>query len=104
MCTHIHISSVNNNLYWGRTLDTSFNPFEVGSKITIVPRNFTLETQSKPWKTKYAFLGINLSGSTLFFDGVNEKGLAGGLLFLKACTWDKKENIEKQGLIAINSG
>ncbi len=38
------------------------------------------------------------------FDGVNEKGLAGGLLFLKACTWDKKENIEKQGLIAINSG
>ncbi len=55
MCTHIHISSVNNNLYWGRTLDTSFNPFEVGSKITIVPRNFTLETQSKPWKTKYAF-------------------------------------------------
>ena len=104
MCTHIHISSVNNNIYWGRTLDTSFNPFEVGSKITIVPRNFTLETQSKPWKTKYAFLGINLSGSTLFFDGVNEKGLAGGLLFLKACTWDKKENIEKQGLIAINSG
>ena len=62
MCTHIHISSVNNNLYWGRTLDTSFNPFEVGSKITIVPRNFTLETQSKPWKTKYAFLGINLCG------------------------------------------
>lgn len=95
MCTHIHISSVKNNLYWGRTLDTSFNPFEVGSKITIVPRNFTLETQSKPWKTKYAFLGINLCGSTLFFDGVNEKGLAGGLLFLKACTWDKKENIEK---------
>lgn len=52
MCTHIHISSVNNNLYWGRTLDTSFNPFEIDSKVTIVPRNFTLETQSKPWKTK----------------------------------------------------
>ena len=66
--------------------------------------HISLKTQSKPWKTKYAFLGINLCGSTLFFDGVNEKGLAGGLLFLKACTWDKKENIEKQGLIAINSG
>ncbi|MDZ4993184.1 linear amide C-N hydrolase [Clostridium perfringens] len=104
MCTHIHISSNKNNFYWGRTLDTSFNPFDVDSKVTIVPKDFILETQSKPWKTKYAFLGISLSGSTLFFDGVNEKGLAGGLLFLKACTWDKKENIEKQGLTAINSG
>lgn len=104
MCTHIHISSNKNNFYWGRTLDTSFNPFDVDSKVTIVPKDFILETQSKPWKTKYAFLGINLSGSTLFFDGVNEKGLAGGLLFLNACTWDKKENIEKQGLTAINSG
>ena len=104
MCTHIHISSSKNKFYWGRTLDTSFNPFDVDSKVTIVPKDFILETQSKPWKTKYAFLGINLSGSTLFFDGVNEKGLAGGLLFLNACTWDKKENIEKQGLTAINSG
>ncbi|MDV5107211.1 linear amide C-N hydrolase [Clostridium perfringens] len=30
--------------------------------------------------------------------------MSGGLLFLNACTWDKKENIEKEGLIAINSG
>ncbi|MDU7967466.1 MAG: linear amide C-N hydrolase, partial [Paeniclostridium sordellii] len=67
-------------------------------------KNFTLDTQSNPWKTKYAFLGISLSESTLFFDGVNEKGLAGGLLFLSACTWDKKDNIENDGLIAINSG
>ena len=104
MCTHIHISSTKNNLYWGRTLDTSFNPFDVNSKVVIVPKNFRLKTQSEPWKTKYAFLGITLSESTLFFDGVNEKGLAGGLLFLNACTWDKKENIEKQGLIPINSG
>ncbi|MDU6114584.1 MAG: linear amide C-N hydrolase [Paeniclostridium sordellii] len=104
MCTHVHISSNKNNFYWGRTLDTSFNPFEVDSKVTIVPKNFTLDTQSNPWKTKYAFLGISLSGSTLFFDGVNEKGLAGGLLFLSACTWDKKDNIENEGLIAINSG
>ena len=104
MCTHVHISSKKNNLYWGRTLDTGFNPFDVDSKITIVPKNFTLETQSNPWKTKYAFLGINLVGSTVFFDGVNEKGLAGGLLFLNACTWDKKENIEKEGLTPINSG
>ena len=104
MCTHVHISSNKNNFYWGRTLDTSFNPFDVDSKVTIVPKNFTLDTQSNPWKTKYAFLGISLSESTLFFDGVNEKGLAGGLLFLSACTWDKKDNIENDGLIAINSG
>ncbi|XZI65699.1 linear amide C-N hydrolase (plasmid) [Clostridium perfringens] len=76
----------------------------MGSKIVIVPKNFMLKTQSKPWKTKYSFLDINLSKSNLFFDGINEKGLAGGLLFLNACTWDKKENIEKEGLIAINSG
>lgn len=104
MCTHVHISSNKNNFYWGRTLDTSFNPFDVDSKVTIVPKNFTLDTQSNPWKTKYSFLGITLSNSTLFFDGVNEKGLAGGLLFLNACTWDKKDNIEKEGLTAINSG
>lgn len=104
MCTHIHISSSKNNLYWGRTIDTSFNPFDVNSKVIIVPKDFMLETESKPWKTKYAFLGVSLSGSTLFLDGVNEKGLAGGLLFLNACTWDKKENIEREGFTAINSG
>ena len=104
MCTHVNISSNKNNFYWGRTLDTSFNPFDIDSKVTIVPKNFTLDTQSNPWKTKYSFLGITLSNSTLFFDGVNEKGLAGGLLFLNACTWDKKDNIEKEGLTAINSG
>ena len=104
MCTHIHISSNKNNLYWGRTLDTGFNPFDIGSQINIVPRDFVLETQSTPWKTKYSFIGINLAGSTVYFDGVNEKGLAGGLLFLNACTFDKKENIEKEGLKAINAG
>ena len=93
-----------NNLYWGRTLDTGFNPFDIGSQINIVPRDFVLETQSTPWKTKYSFIGINLAGSTVYFDGVNEKGLAGGLLFLNACTFDKKENIEKEGLKAINAG
>ena len=63
MCTHIHISSIKNNFYWGRTLDTSFNLFDVDSKVTIVPnvpKNFTLETQSKPRKTKYTILYINL--------------------------------------------
>lgn len=52
-----------------------------------------LKTKSELLKTKYSFLGISLSVLTLFFDGVNEKGLAGGLLFLNTCTWDKKENI-----------
>ena len=93
MLTHIHISSNKNNVYWGRTLDTSFNPFDIDSKIVIVPKNFMLKTSSELMKTKYSFLGISLSVSTLFFDGVNEKGLAGGLLFLNTCTWDKKENI-----------
>ena len=104
MFKDIHISSNKNNLYWGRTLDTGFNPFDIGSQINIVPRDFVLETQSTPWKTKYSFIGINLAGSTVYFDGVNEKGLAGGLLFLNACTFDKKENIEKEGLKAINAG
>ena len=104
MCTHVHISSDKNNFYWGRTLDTSFNPFDIDSRIVIVPKNFVLDTQSEKWKTKYSFLGINLANSTLFFDGVNEEGLCGGLLFLKDCTWDTKENIENDGLKPINSG
>lgn len=104
MCTHINISSNENNFYWGRTLDTSFNPFELNSKITIVPKNFVLDTETDFWKTKYSFIGINLCGTTLFFDGVNEKGLAGGLLFLNACTWDNKENIKNDNLIPVNSG
>ena len=104
MCTHVYISSDKNNFYWGRTLDTSFNPFDIDSRIVIVPKNFVLDTQSEKWKTKYSFLGINLANSTLFFDGVNEEGLCGGLLFLKDCTWDTKENIKNDGLKPINSG
>ncbi|MDE6182042.1 MAG: linear amide C-N hydrolase [Eubacteriales bacterium] len=104
MCTHINISSNQNNSYWGRTLDINFNPFDLNSKITIVPKNFVLDTETDHWKTKYSFMGINLAGTTLFLDGLNEKGLAGGLLFLKACTWDTKENIKNDNLIPVNSG
>ncbi|MGU8997479.1 linear amide C-N hydrolase [Clostridium perfringens] len=52
---------------------------------------------------KIFFFRYKLIRINFIFDGVDEKGLAGGLLFLNACTWDKKENIEKEGLIAINS-
>lgn len=98
MCTNINIKSTAGNTYWARTMDFPINPFEYGCVVSTVPKNHQMEAESGTWTSKYAYMGINLSNSYCFFDGVNEVGLVGGLLYLEECSWSTREELQKRNL------
>jgi len=74
MCTAVTYET--RDFYFGRTLDYDFSYSE---EVTITPRNFTLPFRSRePMPQHYAILGMAhvLDEYPLYFDAVNEKGLA----------------------------
>ncbi len=81
MCTAFTYQT--NHFYFGRTLD---NDFSYGEEMVILPRNFPLFFRYMPSKkTHYAILGVAYvsQGYPLFYDAMNEKGLAiAGLNFV----------------------
>jgi len=63
--------------------------FDVAPALAIVPRDAALSSMKMPdgkdgakWQAKYGFTGISLLSRPAFADAVNEKGLAGHLLYL----------------------
>ena len=85
-CTGICLTADNNAIIYARTLEFAQN---IHSSIVFIPRkvSFTGTTpyEKKPglsWKTKYAAIGANAADEIGIIDGVNEKGLAGGLFYL----------------------
>lgn len=81
MCTAVTYRT--KDFYFGRTLDYDFS---YGEEVTITPRDFPLSFRS--WgtlKTHHAIIGMALVSENypLYFDAVNEKGLAmAGLNFV----------------------
>ena len=79
MCTAVSFSIQNSNrrfFYFGRTLD---NDRSYGEQTVIVPRNFPLAFLHRAeLSTHAAFIGTALvhDGTPLFYDAVNEYGLA----------------------------
>lgn len=78
MCTVLTYRS--GDLYYGRTLDyhRSF-----GEAVCVMPRRYPLDFRHAPgMKCHYAWIGMasSLGSEPLFYDGVNEKGLAGAAL------------------------
>lgn len=85
MCTGIRIMAENVAIIYARTLEFGI---DTKSNILMIPRNysFTGTTPSKnfaglKWNSKYAVLGANMLNINGLIDGVNEKGLAGGLFY-----------------------
>ena len=74
MCTAISLKT--NDKYFGRNLDIDLS---YGEEVCIVPRNFPLNFRNgKNIKTHYAYIGMAtvVGGTPLFYDAVNEFGLA----------------------------
>lgn len=80
MCTAVTYSTSDH--YFGRNLDVEFSHKET---VTITPRNFSLKFRHQPdFSEHFAMIGIAFvnSGYPLYYDAVNEKGLAmAGLRF-----------------------
>ncbi len=62
----------------------------LGSNLIVIPRNYSITatapgksvgTGGKTWATKYAATGTNFFDMPLVCEGINEKGLTGGLFY-----------------------
>jgi len=89
-CTTFRIKTTDGTVIFTRTMEFSIN---LHSTIAVVPRNFKFTAHApngkrgKTWVTKYAFIGPNAVGENNYImDGVNEKGLAVGLLLFPGFT------------------
>lgn len=94
MCTAIAFNK--NGSFFGRNLDLEY---EIGEKITFVPRNFPLGFKiGKVFEHHFAMLGTAhiAGGYPLFYDGINEHGLfAAALNFPESAVYfPEKEGME----------
>lgn len=84
-CTSFLLKGNDGGFVYGRTMEFGL---PLKSQLTVIPRNFQTQgvgVDSKPgtglnWTTKYAAVGMNGLGLPVLVDGMNEKGLVGGLL------------------------
>lgn len=84
-CTSFLIKGNDGGYVYGRTMEFGL---PLKSQITVIPKNTAMlgvGVDSKPgtglnWTTKYATAGMNGLGLPVLVDGMNEKGLVGGLL------------------------
>lgn len=83
-CTSFIIKSNDGHYVYGRTLEFGIN---LESTPIMIPRNYTYQgtgvngQPGKSWKTKYAAMGMNGIHLPILVDGVNEKGMSGGMLY-----------------------
>ena len=85
MCTSFLLKASDNGCVYGRTMEFGI-PLQ--SQLMVSPRNYSYQgigVDGKPgtglnWTGKYAAVGMNALGVSVYADGMNEKGLMGGML------------------------
>ncbi|MCJ8142370.1 choloylglycine hydrolase family protein [Ancylobacter sp. A5.8] len=85
-CTSFLLSAKDGGKVYGRTLEFGL---PLNSQLIVIPRNLTIKGTAPDgtadgglaWTGKYGAAGANGLGLPVLIDGMNEKGLAGGLLF-----------------------
>ncbi|MFT0862240.1 linear amide C-N hydrolase [Ancylobacter sp. G4_0304] len=85
-CTSFLLTAQDGGKVYGRTLEFGL---PLHSKLLVIPRNFAMKGTAPDgtgggglaWTGKYGVAGANGLGLPIIIDGMNEQGLAGGLLF-----------------------
>ena len=78
-CTGVRLIAKDGSVIFARTME--WGTFDLNSRITVIPRNFTLRDKMPDgkgglaWKTKYGAIGIDALNKDVLIDGMNEKGL-----------------------------
>lgn len=101
-CSSLSIHTTDEKSLFARTMDFTMEP---DSKVIIVPRNYgigLLEKDNKVIKNPYAFVGMGSTdiSSPVLYDGVNEKGLMGAMLYY--ATFATYADEPKEGSRGIN--
>lgn len=93
MCTSMAIASKNNNYFFGRTMDFSY---ELDPEVYIVPEGYEWNNSLNNCriKNKYKFIGTGQDiGQIIFADGVNEMGLGVAALYFQGhASYENKTN------------
>jgi len=83
-CTSFQLVAADGSRVYGRTMEFQF---ELYSDVVIIPqKSLFIATgpsyqQGATWVSKYGVVGMNGFGKPLVIDGLNEKGMAGGILY-----------------------
>lgn len=83
-CTSFQLIAKDGSKVYARTMEFQF---PLGSDLVVLPRQSKFVASgpnNKPgmnWTSKYAVVGMNGYGKPLIIDGLNEKGMAGGILY-----------------------
>lgn len=88
-CTSIFIKTGDGGYVYGRTMEFGV---PLNSRAIVIPRNLEISGTGPDgkagsglhWKGKYGVIGLNAFGLPVVADGMNERGLVGGLLYLPA--------------------
>lgn len=84
-CTSLIVPTTEGSYVYGRTMEFGI---PLKSEIMVSPRNYEFQgvgNDGKPgsglnWKSKFAVTGMNALGQPIYVDGMNEKGMSGGLM------------------------
>ncbi|MDJ0978299.1 MAG: choloylglycine hydrolase family protein [Erythrobacter sp.] len=85
-CTGIMLQGEDGSHIRARTMEWS--AFDLESSVTLIPPGFAMAATmadgkaGATWTTKYGYVGATGLGKLLTTDGLNEKGLSGGIFYL----------------------
>ncbi len=85
-CTSIALQAEDGAIVYGRTME--WGAFDLHSRVAIIPRETPLQghapdgTSGLIWKTRYGVVGLDAIEKDYITDGINEKGLVVGVLYL----------------------
>ena len=97
-CTDVMMKTNGDYRISGRTMDFSY---PLGSKLIVVPRRQSYQStvpsgkKGLEWTSKYGFVGLNIQDQPNLSDGMNEKGLSAGLLWLLGTEYPKTQTDSK---------
>lgn len=102
-CSALTLQSLSGKNYWFRTCDIDTDIWKDGAHIVSFPAGSLLSFEGREREcATYGFMGITSNEKdTWLLDGVNEKGLVGGLLFLYEGTGVDKVNAEYEGYMGM---
>ena len=83
-CTSFQLISADGSRVYGRTMEFGF---QLHSDLIVIPKNTQFvgtgpnNSKGTTWKSKYGAVGLNGFNQTVLLDGMNEKGMTGGVLY-----------------------
>ncbi|HFI5337046.1 TPA: linear amide C-N hydrolase [Serratia liquefaciens] len=94
-CTSFVIKTTDNTSVYARTMEFAV---DMKSHLVGLPRGLALTGQKGlAWQAKYAVIGMNAYGMPALVDGMNEKGLTGGILYFPGTAGYTEPQAVEQG-------